>query len=124
MSSRDVAVRHARSNALDVYVERGGQIFGVLDVGIGHPPHTITTDDDGPRGRCATDAEVALAEALALYEGYREAIGWALDHMAHATDMELGPGGVAREVYGRFHTIFHLPGAFPASDEKLQRGER
>lgn len=58
-------VRQAQDNLLVVVIEHGDLRFSVRDVGGGHGVHTITQDAEGlPRGRMATEHEVALAEAL------------------------------------------------------------
>ena len=57
-------VEYAHEGGAVVY--RRGIRYAVKAVGLGHPWHTITTEgDDSPRGRVATDAEIAFAEALA-----------------------------------------------------------
>jgi len=50
-----------------VHIKGPKGIYSIKYIGIGHPWHTITTEEgDLPRGRCATDAEFALARALII----------------------------------------------------------
>lgn len=54
-------------------------------------PHLVTTTPEGgPRGRCATDAEIAFGKALRAREAQRDRYRVALDRIANAAELQLG----------------------------------
>lgn len=52
------------------------------------------------------DSRESFDDLRAERDGYREAIKVALDLIGPSTDHDLGPGGVARKVYGYLHTVY------------------
>ena len=61
MDTERPGLRISGTTAVVVVTPRGER-YSIRDIGIGHPMHTI-----GPKGgRCSTDAEIALFEALML----------------------------------------------------------